>query len=105
MPMFMNGTIMSAKMSEYHNGIDINLFDIEEEQTYKGQLVGGLEGLAELIQLKKIALKKGGVSEQELEEAASQVEMPPTFQPMAIRVLRVKTNKLGFTTLICDVSQ
>jgi hypothetical protein len=103
--MFMNGTILDAEMNEFFSGVDINLYDVDERQTYKAQIIGGLVGLDELMQLKKVAMKKGGVTDEELEQAAAQVEMPPLFQPMSIRVRRVKTNKAGFTTLICDLSQ
>lgn len=103
--MFMNGTIMSARMNDYY-GVEANIFDSDEEQTYKAEIVGGLVGLDVLLKLKKLALKnKGSVSEQELEEAAQQVEMPPTMQPLPLRVRRVKTNKAGFTTLICELGQ
>ncbi len=103
--MFMNGTILDAEMSEFFSGIDINLYDADEKQTYKAQIVGGLAGLDELMQLKRQAMKRGGVTDEELEQVAAQVEMPPLFQPMPIRVRRVKTNKAGFTTLICELSQ
>lgn len=103
--MFMNGTVLDAEMNEFFSGVDINLYDADEKQTYKGQIVGGLVGLAELMQLKKDAMKGRGVSDADLAEAAAQVEMPPTMQPLPIRVRRVKTNKAGFTTLICELSQ
>ena len=57
-------------------------------------------GLPELLQL-----RKQNARQEELEVAASQVEMPPTMQLIPIRVRRVKTNKAGFTTLICDLGQ
>jgi hypothetical protein len=94
--MFMNGTILDAEMNTFYSGVDINLYDTEEKQTYKAQIVGGLEGLRELLQL-----RKQNASEPELAEAASQVVMPPIMQTVPLRVRRVKTNKAGFTTLIC----
>lgn len=103
--MLMNGTILSAKMNEFFSGVDVNLFDVEEEQTYKAQIVGGLPGLPELMELRKIAMKKGGVTDQEIEAAAQQVEMPPIMQLVPLRVRRVKTNKAGFMTLICELGQ
>ena len=96
MPMMMNGTILDAEMNAFYSGIDINLYDGDEKQTYKAQLTGGLVGLPELLQL-----RKQNAPEQELAAAAQQVEMPPLMQPVAIRVRRVRTNKSGFTTLIC----
>ena len=96
MPMFMNGTILDAEMNAFYSGIDIHLYDTEEKQTYKAQIVGGLVGLPELLQL-----RKQNAPQPELEAAAQQVEMPPTMQPVPLRVRRVKTNKAGFTTLIC----
>lgn len=102
--MHMNGTILAAEMNGFFNGVDIDLYDLDEGQTYKAQIIRGLTGLDELMQLKKAAMKKGGVTDEELEQAAAQVEMPILFQPMPIRVRRVKT-KAGFTTLICDLSQ
>lgn len=98
MPMFMNGTILDAEINAFYSGIDVNLYDLEEKQTYKAQIVDGLPGLPELLQL-----RKRGAQPQELEMAASQVEMPPVMQPIPIRVRRVKTNKAGFTTLICGL--
>lgn len=100
----MNGTIMSAKINDFF-GMEANIFDIDEEQTYKAEIVGGVDGLAELVQLKKAAMKKGGVSDADLEAAASQVQEPPKMQPLPIRVLRVKANKQGFLTLVCELSQ
>ena len=102
--MFMQGTVMSAKLNDFY-GVEAQIFDLEEEQTYKAEIVGGLPGLAELQQLKKTALKKGIDLSQELEAAASQVELPPKMQPLGLRVVRVKVNKAGFMTLLCDLSQ
>lgn len=105
MPMFMNGTIMSAKMNDFF-GIEANIFDSDEEQTYKAEIVGGLAGLDDLIKLKRQALKnKGSVSDEELGAVAAQVQMPPTMQPLPLRVCRVKVNKAGFMTLVCELSQ
>lgn len=94
--MYMNGTILDAEINAFFSGIDINLYDTEEKQTYKAQIVGGLDGLDDLLHL-----RKQGAKPEELEIAASQVAMPPLMQPLAIRVRRVKTNKAGFTTLMC----
>lgn len=101
--MFMNGTIMSAKLNDFY-AMEANIFDSDEEQTYKAEIVGGLVGLEELQALKKQAMKKGGVSEEQLEAAASQVQMPPTMQPLPLRVRRVKVNKAGFMSLVCDLA-
>ena len=98
--MFMNGTILDAEINAFFSGIDVNLYDTEEKQTYKAQIVAGLVGLPELLQL-----RKQNARPEELEVAASQVEMPPTMQLIPIRVRRIKTNKAGFTTLICDLGQ
>lgn len=98
--MILTGTILDAEMNTFYSGIDVNLYDADEKQTYKGQIVGGLVGLPELLHL-----RKQNVTPQELEVAASQVEMPPVMQPVAVRVRRVKVNKAGFMTLICDLSQ
>ena len=103
--MYMNGTIMSARMNDFYS-IEANVFDFDEEQTYKAEIVGGLVGLDELLALKRMALKnKGSVPEDQLDAAAAQVQMPPTMQPVPLRVRRVKTNKAGFTTLVCDLAQ
>jgi hypothetical protein len=96
MLMYMNGTILDAEMSMYYSGVDVNLYDKDERQTYKAQIVGGLTGLPELLQL-----RKQNAPDAQLAAAAQQVEMPPLMQDVPIRVRRVKTNKAGFTTLIC----
>lgn len=98
--MIMNGTILDAEMNTFYSGVDVTLYDTEEKQTYKAQIVGGLPGLLELLQL-----RKQNVGAQELEMAASQVAMPPLMQPVPVRVRRVKTNKAGFTTLICVLAE
>lgn len=103
--MMMRGTILSVKMNEFFSGLDANVFDADEEQTYKAQIVGGVPGLAELLALKKQAMKSGGVTDQQLADAANQVQSPPVMQQLAIRVQRVKVNKAGFMTLICDLTQ
>jgi hypothetical protein len=103
MRMLMNATIMSVKMNDFY-GVEANIFDADEEQTYKAEIVGGLPGLSELLELKKIALKKGGVSDVDLAALAALVPMPPKMQLLALRVRRVKVNKAGFMTLVCDLS-
>lgn len=95
---------MSAKLNDFY-GVEANVFDADEEQTYKAEIVGGLPGLSELLTLKKVAMKKGGVTEEQLVAAAAQVQMPPKMQPLAIRVVRVKVNKAGFMALVLDLSQ
>ena len=101
--MYMQGSIMSAKLNDFHV-MEANLFDHEEEQTYKGEIVGGVPGLEELFQLKKAALKKpGSVTDAELEAAAALVVLPPMIQPLPLRVRRVKVNKGGFMTLVCSL--
>ena len=101
--MFMSATIMSVKVNEDFFTIETQLFDMDEEQTYKGEIVGGLPGLSDLLKLKKQAMKQGGVTDEQLAAVASQVAMPPTMQPLSLRVKRVKTNKAGFTSLICEL--
>ncbi len=93
--MYMNATILDAQMSGFFDGVDVNLYDLDEKETYKGQIVEGLGGLAELRQLKK----QNG-SPDALEQAAAQVEMPPLMQPLPVAVRRVKVNK-GFMKLVC----
>jgi hypothetical protein len=105
MRMRMNGSIMSAELNDFLI-LEANLFDHDEMQTYKGEIVGGVSGLEELLKLKKQALKKpGSVTEEQLEEAAAQVAEPPMMQPLSLRVRRVKANKAGFMTLVCSLEQ
>ena len=96
--MYMNGSILDAEMSPFYDGVTVNVYDQDEKQTYQAVIVGGLVGLPELLKLKRL---KG--SEEELEEAASQVEMPPLMQPLPLVVKRVKVNK-GFMKLVCRLA-
>ena len=101
--MIMNGSIMSAKLNEFYI-MEANLFDHDEEQTYKGEIIGGLPGLDDLLKLKKADQKKpGSVTGEQLEAAAAQVVQPPLMQPLPLRVRRVKVNKAGFMTLVCSL--
>jgi hypothetical protein len=43
-------------------------------------------------------------SDEELEELAAQVEMPPLMQPLPLVVKRVKVNK-GFMKLVCKLAE
>ena len=95
--MIMNATILDAQVGDFRDGVEVNLYDLDEKETYKGQIVEGLSGLAELRQL-----KKQGVSLELLDEAAAQVELPPTMQPLVVFVRRVRVNK-GFMKLICHL--
>jgi hypothetical protein len=105
MRMIMNASIMSVEFNVFYI-MEANVFDHDEKQAYKGEIVAGLSGLAELLRLKKEDQKKpGSVSDAELQQAADQVEMPPLMQPIQLRVRRVKTNKAGFTSLICSLEQ
>jgi hypothetical protein len=103
MPMFMNAAILSVKLNDFLI-VEAQIFDKDEEQTYKGEIVGGLPGLDELLQLKKRAQKQGDVTEDQLQALASQVVLPPTFEPLSLRVRRVKEGKAGFkSSLICEL--
>lgn len=93
--MMMNATILDAQLSGFLDGVDVNLYDLDEKETYKGQIVEGLDGLSDLRKL-----KKQGAGEDVLEQAAALVEMPPIMQPMLVHVRRVKVNK-GFMKLVC----
>ena len=95
MPMYMNGSILDAEMSPFFDGVAVNVYDLDEKQTYQAVIVDGLVGLRELVQMKR--QKR---SDDELSEAAAQVEMPPLMQPVALVVKRVKSNK-GFLKLVC----
>lgn len=99
MPMFMNGSILDAEMSPFFEGMVVNVYDLDEKQTYQAVIVDGLVGLRELLQMKR--QKR---SDDELSEAAAQVEMPPIMQPVALVVKRVKSNK-GFLKLVCRLGQ
>ncbi len=93
--MYMNGNILDAEMSPFFDGVSVNVYDLDEKQTYQGVIVGGLAGLPELLQLKRAKRP-----DDELEAAASQVAMPPLFQPVPLTIKRVKVNK-GFMKLVC----
>lgn len=93
--MYMNGNILDAEMSPFFDGVSVNLYDLDEKQTYQAVIVDGLAGLPELMQLRRAKRP-----EHELMEAASQVAMPPLFQPVPLTVKRVRVNK-GFMKLVC----
>ena len=97
--MYMNGSILDAEIGPFFDGVSVNVYDQDEKQTYQAVIVGGLTGLPELLRLKKL---KG--TDEELEEAASQVEMPPLMQPVGLIVKRVKLNK-GFMKLVCRLAE
>ena len=97
--MIMNATILDAQVGDFRDGVDVNLYDLDEKETYKAQIVEGLLGLVELRQL-----KKQGASSDVLDEAAAQVEMPPVMQPLPVFVRRVKVNK-GFMKLVCRLER
>lgn len=96
--MYMNGSILDAEMSPFYDGVTVNVYDQDEKQTYQAVIVGGLVGLPELLRLKRL---KG--SDEELQELAAQVEMPPLMQPLPLVVKRVKVNK-GFMKLVCRLT-
>ena len=98
--MYMNGSILDAEMSPFYEGVTGNVYDVDEKQTYQCVIVGGLAGLPELLRLKRL---KG--TDEELEEAAAQVEMPPIMQPLGLIVKRVKLNKGGFMKLVCKLAE
>ena len=93
--MMMNASILDAQVGGFLDGVDVNLYDLDEKETYKGQIVEGLGGLAELRQL-----KRQNAPQDVLEQAAAQVEMPPVMQPLLLYVRKVKVNK-GFMKLVC----
>lgn len=97
--MYMNAMILDAQVSNFHNAVEANIYDIDEKETYKVQIAYGLEGLAELRKL-----KKDGASTGVLEEAAAQVEMPPLVQPVQVIVRKVSVNK-GFMKMTCEMVQ
>ena len=97
--MYMNGSILDAEIGPFFDGVSVNVYDVDEKQTYQGVIVDGLAGLRELLKLKKL---KG--TDAELEEAATQVEMPPIMQPLGLIVKRVKVNK-GFMKLVCKLAE
>ena len=97
--MMMNATILDAQVGDFRDGVDVNLYDLDEKETYKGQIVEGLGGLVELRQL-----KKQGAPLDVLDEAAAQVEMPPVMQPIPVFVRRVRVNK-GFMKLVCRLER
>ena len=37
--MYMNATILDAQMSGFFDGVDVNLYDLDEKETYKGQYI------------------------------------------------------------------
>ncbi len=93
--MFMNASILDAEVNPFFDGVAVNLYDLDEKETYKGLIVDGLAGLPDLLQL-----KKQNPPLEALQEAAAHVEMPPLMQPLPIYVRRVKLNK-GFMKLVC----
>jgi hypothetical protein len=97
--MYMNGSILDAEIGPFHDGVSVNVYDMDEKQTYQAVIVGGLAGLPELLRLKRL---KG--SDEELQELAAQVEMPPLMQPLPLVVKRVKVNK-GFMKLVCKLAE
>ena len=95
--MYMNGNILDAEISPFFDGVAVNVYDLDEKQTYQGVIVAGLAGLPELLQLRRAKRP-----DDELEAAASQVEMPPLFQPIPLTIKRVRVNK-GFMKLVCSL--
>ena len=96
--MLMNATILDAQVGGFYDGVDVNLYDLDEKETYKGQITEGLVGLMELRQL-----RKQGASPDVLDQAAAQLEMPPLMQPVPVYIRRVKLNK-GFMKLVCRMA-
>ncbi len=97
--MFMNATILDAEVDQmFFGGVNVTLYDIDEKETYKGQIVEGLPGLADLK-----ALKKQNQPVEVLAQAASQIAMPPVMQPMMISIRKAKA-KQSFLTLVCRVA-
>jgi hypothetical protein len=96
-PMFMNGSLMDAKVNDFFAGVDVDVWDEDEKVMYKGQIVHGLPGLAELLALKK----NPKATDEEFEAAAAQVALPPLRVPVMLSVKRAKVNKAGFLTMVC----
>src|SRR6266702_2447433 len=97
--MIMNATILDAQVGDFRDGVDVNLYDLDEKETYKAQIVEGLGGLGELR-----PLKRQSASLDVLDEAAAQVEMPPVMQPIPVFVRRVRVSK-GFMKLVCGLER
>ena len=103
--MYMNGSILDAEIGPFFDGVSINVYDVDEKQTYQGVIVDGLAGVRELLKLKRLKGTKADLSEDgDLVEMASQVEMPPLMQPVGLIVKRVKTNR-GFMKLVCKLAE
>lgn len=98
MHMYMNASILDAQVGGFFDGVEVNLYDLDEKETYKGLITDGLGGLADLRQL-----KKQNQPLEVLQEAAAQVEMPLLMQPVGLVVKRVKANK-GFLKLVCRLA-
>jgi hypothetical protein len=96
--MYMNASILDAQVGGFFDGVEVNLYDLDEKETYKGLITDGLVGLADLRQL-----KKQNQPLEVLQEAASRVELPPVMQPVPVYVRRVKVNK-GFMKLVCRMA-
>lgn len=95
--MFMNGSLMDAKVNDFFAGVDVDVWDEDEKVMYKGQIVQGLQGLSELLALRK----KQNVTPEEFEAVAAQVVLPPLRVPVMLSVKRAKVNKAGFLTMVC----
>src|SRR5213082_1855798 len=94
--MYMNGSILDAEVSPFFDGVSVNVYDVDEKQTYQGVIVDGLAGVRELLKLRRQKGSQAGLSEDaDLAQMAAQVEMPPIMQPIGLIIKRVKVNK-GF---------
>ena len=67
--MYMNASILDAQVGGFFDGVEVNLYDLDEKETYKGLITDGLVGLADLRQL-----KKQNQPLEVLQEAATRVE-------------------------------
>jgi len=102
--MYMNGSILDAEVSPFFDGVSVNVYDVDEKQTYQGVIVDGLAGVRELLKLRRQKGSQADLSEDaDLAQMAAQVEMPPIMQPIGLIIKRVKVNK-GFMKLVCGLA-
>jgi hypothetical protein len=99
--MYMNCTILDAEVNTFFDGVKANVYDVDEKQTYEALIVDGLAGVRDLLKLKRL---KGAKVDEELEDLAAQVELPPLMQPIGLIVKRIKVSK-GFMKLVCRLPE
>lgn len=102
--MYMEGKVQTAKVGNFYDGLEVVVTDRQVikpmggRPQYTCKIVRGWPGIEDLR-----ALKKGGASEQDLQQFSAQIALPQEDQVLPLVVVDITGNK-GYKTLVCEVA-